>query len=282
MAITNFIPEVWSARLLSSLKKSLVFAGPGVVNRDYEGEIRDSGDTVRITSISRPTIGTYVKNSTTITPEALTDAGRSLLINQSRYFAFQIEDIDLAQSANGGALMSEAAQESAYGLADVADQYVASLYTGVDAGNAISTTSITDSAKAVAGLINLMTQLNEANVPTQGRYVVVPPWYYALLLGSDLFVRVDASGSDQALRNGIVGRAFGFDVLVSNNCVNVTGDDWIVQAGVPGAIAFAEQIVKVEAYRPENGFKDALKGLHVYGAKVVRPDALATLTASIT
>ena len=71
-------------------------------------------------------------------------------------------------------------------------------------------------------------------------------------------------------------------MLVSNNCVNVTGDDWIVQAGVPGAIAFAEQIVKVEAYRPENGFKDALKGLHVYGAKVVRPDALATLTASIT
>jgi hypothetical protein len=282
MAVNNFIPEVWSARLLSSLKKSLVFAGPGVVSREYEGEIRNAGDTVRITSISRPTIGSYVKNSTTITPETLTDAQRSLLIDQAKYFAFEVDDIDMRQAANGGGLMNEAAAEAAYGLADTADQYVAGLYTGVDAGNAISTTSITDAAKAVTGLINLMTQLNEANVPMQGRYVVVPPWYYALLLGSDLFVRVDASGSDQALRNGIVGRAFGFDVLVSNNCVNVTGDDWIVMAGVPGAIAFAEQIVKVEAYRPESAFSDALKGLHLYGAKVVRPDGLATLTASIT
>lgn len=282
MAVTNFQPEIWSARLLSSLKKSLVFAGPGVVSREYEGEIRDAGDTVRITSISRPTVASYVKNSTAINPETLTDAQRSLLIDQSKYFAFEVDDIDMRQSANGGALMNEAAVEAAYALADTADQYVAGLYVGVDAGNAIGTTQVNDSAKAVAGLINLMTQLNEANVPTQGRYVIVPPWYYALLLGSDLFVRVDASGSDQALRNGMVGRAFGFDVLVSNNCVNVTGDDWIVQAGVPGAIAFAEQIVKTEAYRPESAFSDALKGLHVYGAKLVRPDAIATLTASIT
>ena len=98
----------------------------------------------------------------------------------------------------------------------------------------------------------------------------------------DLFARVDASGDSQGLREGLVGRAFGFDVYVSNNCVNVTGDDYIVQAGVPGAISFAEQINKVEAYRPESSFSDALKGLHLYGAKLVRPDAIATLTASIT
>ena len=112
--------------------------------------------------------------------------------------------------------------------------------------------------------------------------MIVPPWYHGLLLASDLFVRVDASGNDTALRNGVVGRAFGFDVMVSNNCVNVTGDDYIVQAGYPGAVSFAEQIVKVEAYRPENAFSDALKGLHVYGAKLVRPTGIATLTASIT
>ncbi len=282
MAINNFIPEVWSARLLSSLKKSLVFAGPGVANRDYEGEIRDSGDTVRITSISRPTIGSYVKNSTTITPETLTDAQRSLLIDQSKYFAFEVDDIDMRQSANGGALMNEAAQEAAYGLADVADQYVAGLYTGVASGNAITTTAITDAAKAVKGLLDLKTKLDVANVPTQGRYVVIPPWYLNLLLQSDLFARVDASGTSEGLRNGIVGRAWGFDVLMSNNCVLITGDDYAVMAGVPGAISFAEQIVKVEAYRPESAFSDALKGLHLYGAKVVRPDALAVLTASVT
>lgn len=282
MAINNFIPEVWSARLLSSLKKSLVFAGPGVANRDYEGDIRQSGDTVRITSISRPTIGDYVKNSTTITPETLTDAQRSLLISQSKYFAFEVDDIDMRQAANGGALMNEAASEAAYGLADVADQYVAGLYTEVQAANAISTTAITDPAKAVKGLLDLKTKLDAANVPTQGRYVVVPPWYLNLLLQSDLFARVDASGTSEGLRNGTVGRAWGFDVMMSNNCVLITGDDYAVMAGVPGAISFAEQIVKVEAYRPESAFSDALKGLHLYGAKVVRPDALAVLTASVT
>ena len=112
--------------------------------------------------------------------------------------------------------------------------------------------------------------------------MIVPPWYHGLLLGSDLFVRVDASGNDQALRNGMVGRAFGFDILVSNNCVIATGDDYIVQAGYPGAFTFAEQIAKVEAYRPESAFSDALKGLHLYGAKLVRPTGIATLTASIT
>lgn len=282
MAINNFIPEVWSARLLSSLKKSLVFAGPGVANRDYEGDIRQSGDTVRITSISRPTIGDYVKNSTTITPETLTDAQRSLLISQSKYFAFEVDDIDMRQAANGGALMNEAASEAAYGLADVADQYVAGLYTEVQAANAISTTAITDAAKAVKGLLDLKTKLDVADVPTQGRYVVVPPWYLNLLLQSDLFARVDASGTSEGLRNGTVGRAWGFDVMMSNNCVLITGDDYAVMAGVPGAISFAEQIVKVEAYRPESAFSDALKGLHLYGAKVVRPDALAVLTASVT
>lgn len=282
MAINNFIPEVWSARLLSSLKKSLVFAGPGVANRDYEGDIRQSGDTVRITSISRPTIGDYVKNSTTITPETLTDAQRSLLISQSKYFAFEVDDIDMRQAANGGALMNEAASEAAYGLADVADQYVAGLYTEVQAANAISTTAITDAAKAVKGLLDLKTKLDVADVPTQGRYVVVPPWYLNLLLQSDLFARVDASGTSEGLRNGTVGRAWGFDVMMSNNCVLITGDDYAVMAGVPGAISFAEQIVKVEAYRPESAFSDALKGLHLYGAKVVRPGALAVLTASVT
>ena len=282
MAITNFIPEVWSAQLLASLKKSLIFAGPGVANRNYEGDISESGDTVRITSISRPTVATYTKDSTTITPETLTDAQRTLLIDQSKYFAFEVDDIDMRQARSGGALMDEAAVEAAYALADVADQYVAGLYVGVDSSNAISTTSITTAALAVSNLIALKVKLDTANVPQQGRYVIIPPWYHGLLLGSDLFTRVDASGNSEGLRNGMVGRAFGFDVLVSNNCVNVTGDDWIVQAGYPGALSFAEQITKVEAYRPESAFSDALKGLHLYGAKLVRPTGIATLTASIT
>lgn len=283
MAITNFIPEVWSATLQSSLKKALVYAGPGVVNRTYEGDISAFGDTVRITSISRPTIDNYTKNSTTITPENLTDAQRALVIDQSKYFAFEIDDIDMRQARDGGALMSEAAAEAAYGLADLADQYVVSLYTGVDSGNQVnsgSAVAITDAGKAVKGLVDLKVELDEANVPQQGRWVVVPPWYHAWLLQSDLFVRLDASGTTEALRNGTVGRAFGFDVLLSNNVPLVTGDDYLVLAGYPGAITYAEQINKVEAYRPESAFSDALKGLHLYGAKLVRPNGIATLLAS--
>lgn len=282
MAITRFIPEVFSAQLLSSLKKALVYAGPSVVNRDYEGEIRDTGDTVRITSISRPTIGSYVKNSTTITPETLTDASRNLTIDQSKYFSFEVDDIDMRQAVNGGALLDEAAQEAAYGLADTADQFVAGLYTEVAAANLIGTYQCNTADLAVAGLLNLKTKLDEANVPTQGRYCIVPPWYVNLLLRSTLFAPVYASGTDQALRNGIIGRAWGFDVLESNNVPVITGDDYAVVAGHPSAISFAEQIVKVEAYRPESAFSDAVKGLHVYGAKVVRPTAFAVLTASVT
>jgi P22 coat protein - gene protein 5 len=282
MAIVNFIPEIWSAQLLTSLKKSLVFAGPSTVNRSYEGEIAQAGDTVHITSISRPTVAAYVKNSTVITPEVLTDADRTLLIDQANYFAFEIDDVDMRQAKNGGALMTEAADESAYAIANVVDLYVAGLYTGADAANKISTYQCNTAALAVTGLVNLKVKLDIANVPQQGRYVIVPPWYLGLLLQSDTFVRFDASGSTEALRNGIVGRAFGFDVFLSNNVTVVTGDDYLVSAGYTGAITFATAINKVEAYRPQSAFADAIKGLNLFGAKLVRPTGIATLTASIT
>lgn len=279
MAIT-FIPEIWSAMMLESLKKELVYAGPSVVNRDYEGEIQNQGDTVRIRSISRPTVATYTKGSTTITPEQLTDAQRSLLIDQAKYFAFEVDDVDQAQSPGGE--LEAGLMEAVYALRDTADQYVAALYSGAASANQIGTVAVTTGALAYTQLRRLAVKLDEANVPRQGRYVVVPPWYHGLLLEEDKFVRVDASGTSEGLRNGLVGRALGFDVLVSNNAVLVTGDDHAVMAGYPKAIAFAEQINKVEAYRPEDAFSDAIKGLHVYGAKLVRPDAIATVIASQT
>lgn len=279
MAITN-IPEVWSARLLVALDKALVFAGPQVTTRAYEGEIRAQGDTVRIRSISDPTVASYTKGSTTITPEQLTDTQRSLTIDQAKYFAFEVDDIDAAQSAGGE--MAEALRRAAYKLRDVADQFVAAKYTEVASANQVGTVSVTTGALAYTQIRKLKVALDEADVPNEGRYVIVPPWYGGLLLEEDKFVRVDASGSDQALRNGIIGRALGFDVLQSNNVVNTTGDDWAVLAGIPDAIAYAEQIVKVETYRPQDSFSDAVKGLHVYGAKVIRPTALASVVASET
>lgn len=282
MALTNSQVTVFARELQSSLKKALVFAGPQTVNRNYEGEIRSVGDSVRIRSISRPTIGTYVKNSTTIVPETLTDAERTLLIDQSEYFAFEIDDVDMAQVQNGGGLMSEAAVESAFGLADNVDLYVAGLYTGAATANEIGTVSITSSDLAVDGLVDLKVKLDEADVPNQSRYVIIPPWYHGLLLKTSVFNSVADSGTSEALRNGHVGRAFGFDIFTSNNVTNTTGDDYLVCAGYTGAITFATQINKVESYRPEDSFSDAMKGLNLYGAKLVRPSGIATLEASIT
>lgn len=281
MAITNFVPDIWSARLLTSLKGALVYGGPGVVNRDYQGEITAYGDSVKITSISRPTIGTYTAHSD-ITFEDVDDATRSLLINQAKYFAFEIDDIEAAQAR--GSVMNEAAMEAGYGLRDVADAYIsAQMAADVDAGNILTAVDIDTSAEAVDALIDLKVALDESDCPVSGRWVVITPAFHGLLLGSDLFVRADASGSTEALRNGQVGRAFGFDVLLSNQApasTDAAGSNII--AGHPWAGTYAEQIANVEAVRLEKRFADGLKGLHLYGFKVVRPTCLASIDTSIT
>ena len=274
----NFTPEIWSAMMLESLKKNLVFGQETVVNRDYEGEISEVGDTVHIRSISRPTISSYTKGGT-LTYETLTDAQRTLLIDQAKSFSFVVDDIDKAQQPGG--TLEGALKEAVYGLRDVADQYIAALYTGAQAANAIGTVSVTTAALAYTQLRKLSVKLDEANVPEEGRFVVVPPWYYGLLLESDLFLRADAS-TDPGLRNGKVGTVLNMDVLKSNNAPFVTGDDYAVIAGHPSALTFAEQILNIEDIRLQTTFGTAVRGLYVYGAKLVRPDSIATVVASIT
>ncbi|MFB7288983.1 P22 phage major capsid protein family protein [Actinacidiphila glaucinigra] len=284
MSIKRFRPEIWSAKLLVALRKNLVYAGPGMVNRDYEGEIREAGDTVRITSISRPTIGTYVPNVTVITPEELTDAQRTLVVDQSKFWAFKVDDVDKRQAK--GDVMPQAMSEASYGLADVVDQYVASLYTQAQAANQLGTISVPVAnpeyfySKIV---VPLGVALDQANVPAENRWMVIPPWLYGRALLDPNFINADKSGDGgTAFRNGIVGSSGGFTIMRSNNAPNPTGDDYVVTAGNGTAISFAEQINKTEAYRPESSFSDAIKGLALYGAKVVRPEALATAIASQT
>lgn len=287
MAIDRFIPEVWSAQLLVALEKSLVYAQPAIVNRDYEGEISSFGDTVRITSISDPTIGTYTPNSTTITPENLTDAQRTMVIDQAKYFAFEVDDVEMRQAR--GNVMPEALRRAGYKLRDLVDQYIAAMYTQVatankvNAGSAVAATAADPTAVYDDVLVPLSVKLDEANCPTEGRWVVLPPWLHGRALSDDRFIRADASGTTTGLRNGFIGQAAGFDIYKSNNVPLVTGDDYAVLAGAGnGAISYAEQINKVEAYRPESSFSDAVKGLHLWGAKTVRPDLLAYALVSQT
>jgi N4-gp56 family major capsid protein len=284
MSIARFRPEIWSANLLVALRKSLVYGSPMVVNKDYEGEIAEFGDTVRITSISRPAIGTYVPNSTTITFPELTDAQRTLVIDQAKYWSFSVDDVDARQAR--GNVMPQAADEAAFALADVIDQYIASFYTGVQSANQLgsitvnSATTPTDAYDKV--LVPLKIKLDKANVPTNGRYVVVTPELHGCLLRDSRFIKVNEAGTDEGLRNGHVGRASGFDIMISNNTPNTSGSEFVIQGGTNQAISFAEQINKVEALRPQSSFSDALKGLALYGAKLVRPDALATALVTVS
>lgn len=283
MAITRFRPQIWAGLLLAATETKLVYGSPAVVNRDYEGEIQDAGDVVKITSISDPTVATYTPNGTVITPEELTDAQRNLVIDQMKYFAYKVDDVDKAQAK--GNVMPQATARGGYQFAKTADSFVASLYTGADAANQLGTVHISSGAIAFTQLRLLALALDEADVPEDQRYVVARPWFWSLMLEETKFIDASARGDGGAtLRNGFVGHIplLGMDAYKSNQAPLVTGDDYVVQAGVPQAITFAQQINKLEAYRPEDSFSDAVKGLHVYGGKLVRPSHIATLIASQT
>lgn len=281
MALTNFIPQVWSARLLDHLDKNHVYAN--LVNRYYEGDITDFGDTVKINQLGAVTIGDYTKDTDMGAVQTLSGAQVLLSIDQAKYFNFQIDDIDKAQT--NPKLMDAAMQRAAYGLADATDSYIASLHTAVPAGNKIgddSTAKVfdgTNGKKPYDFLVDAATLLDEANVPPTDRFVVVPPWVRGLLRKDDRFV----SGSDLAhdtLKTGYIGMVAGMEVYVSNNVPNTGGAKYKIIASHPMAITYAEQIVSTEAYRPESRFADAMKGLHVYGAKACNPNALVVITAS--
>ncbi|MFJ6559968.1 P22 coat protein - protein 5 domain protein [Streptomyces sp. NPDC091412] len=277
MSVANFKPEIWSAQLLTALEGALVYAQPQLVNRNYEGEISSHGQSVHITTIGDPTIFDYDKTSK-LNYEEVETAGTDLIIDQAKAFAFRLDDVDKAQVLVNP--MMQMSQNAAYGLRDKADAYVASLYTGVAASNTINSTGSAQSLGTATDaydkvLVPLRTRLNRSNVPTEGRYVVGSPEFTGALLRDDRFVRVDASGTDSGLRNGIVGRAAGFDVLESNNTPNPTGQVQVIQAGYPGAITYAEQILETEALRLQDTIADAIRGLHVYGAKLLRPTGIA-------
>lgn len=291
MAVEHFIPEVWSARLLTALETSLVYGGPGVVNREYEGEISNAGDTVRITSISDPEITDYVAGTTVINPAPLTTAQRSLTITESKMFAFEVDDIDKRQALGG--IMDEGMKRAAYKMRDVADSFLAAKFaTGAQSANVLAATTILandpttpaigTSVSAYEGLVRLAQVLDEADIPDEGRFAIIPAWYHTLLLLDKRFTDASQRGEASAAINGKVGTVSNMSIARSNKVPILTGDDYAVVAGTSAAVSYAEQINKTEAYRPESSFSDAVKGLHVYGAKVVRPDHIAVLTASKT
>lgn len=340
MALDNFIPEIWSASLLSILDKALVFGG--VSNRNYEGDITDAGDTVHITDVDDVTIFDYARNTDLATQDNLNTNEQLLLIDQAKAFNFQIDDIDKAQVKNGGGLMSEAARRAAFGLRDKADQFLAAKMAGA-AGNQLGVIDGTTPANVYDKLIvPASVALDEANVPEEMRWLILSPAAYGQVQLDARFIKANESGTG-ALHNGVVGDAGGFRIYKSNNAfqgnrtvtgiaavagpktlgstvagtfsqgdvgltatgtgvagiaivsvssdgktatlataptagtdlsIVLSGGGQFAYAGSTIATTYAEQILKVVGYSPEKRFGDALKGLHVYGGKVIRPEAL--------
>lgn len=272
MALDNFIPEVWSTQLLGNLHNDLVFGR--VFNTDYQGEIASAGDTVRIHSVGPVTVGDYTKNTNHGAPQAIDDAEVVLNITQSKMFNFQVDDIDRVQQSPK--MMSAAMREAAFALANVADSFLATtLSDGTPSGNTLSAIAAhADVQNVYLGFVDLGVVLDENNCPVEGRFAVVSPKTYGALLKDPRFVSFGTDQNRGVISNRAVGVINQFEILVSNK-VPTSNSNTQILAGHTWAATYAQQISQVKAYEPELRFADAVKGLHLYGAKVIRPALLA-------
>ena len=275
MSIQNFISTVWSENLYQALDKQYVAVSN--CNRDYEGEIREKGNVVRICGIENVSVSDYTKNTNMSAPEALTDNYRDLVIDQAKYFNFQIDDVDRAQSTPK--LMALAMKNAASALANAADKYVYSLFS--EAGSSITDGNVT--AETIVGhLIDARTKLFAKNVADASDIVIeVSPEIAGLILKAKVNLSTD---NQEALENGFLGSIGGCKIFVSNNIskgMTESGTSHKCIARTKRAVAFAEQLSEIDAYRPELRFADAVKGLHLYGAKVVYPDEMVLLNLTV-
>ncbi len=273
MSITNFIPTIWSENLLTALDKEYV--GVAHCTRDYEGEIKGKGAVVKISSVGNISVGNYTKDTDMENPQPLTDTVIDLEINQAKYFNFQVDDIDKAQCVPQR--MEAAMSLAASALANAADRYVFDLYH--QAGSNIDCNMATEDI--LDAIIKARQTLYENNVSDSTEVVLeVSP-----KIASEIFKKkISLSYCDpNTVDSGYLGSIMGCKIYVSNNIpaafdsINmVTIHPCIMRT--KRAIAFAEQFSEIDAYRPEKRFADAVKGLHLYGAEVVRPSEMVTIS----
>lgn len=279
--ITNFRPEVWAANLLVALRDTYVYASPALTNRDYEGDVAQAGDTVHITSVADPTIRDYTEHGT-ITWEQLDDDQITMTIDQADYFAFKVDDIERRQALPG--FVEEATRAAGIKMTAEVDEYVSGVMVdGVDGtGNDIGAYTVDISDNTAWGLVvALRSKLNIANVPRDGRFLVIPDAVSAALLQDPRFVDASQAGDNNALRAGELGRIAGFTVYESNTVPEPTANVFHVLAGHRMATTFVDQINKVETLRLQDMFGDGVRGLHLYDAMVVRPEALALASVTV-
>lgn len=261
MAVTNFIQSIWSKKIQDDLELKTKLVQNCL--RDYEGDCKYAGS-VKILGVGEPTIGTY-NSSTDITIEEMSDKGQLLSIDQANYFAFYVDDVNQAQSVPG---LKEKYQEKAvHGLAVARDTYVAGLIKGVTS-NVTTATNLTREAVKTA-IDAAIVALRERNFDEEGVIEITPAVYN--LFKNELITL--STNNPEYIKKGIVGMYDGFEVMMSNNMAKDTSGSSTKYAycDIRGkkAIAFAGQINEVEALRAEKRFKDIIRGLDTFGAKVI-------------
>ena len=271
MSYANFVPKIWAKAIERELERKLVFAED--CNRQYEGDVKQMGDTVKILGVGKPTISKQ-KGGSIILPDAenVEDTSVEMQINTVAYFNFLVDDIDKRQAVGGllDALNNEATQE----LAGEMDKDIAALAGTRDAKKVYSD-YLAVNADNVLGTLDLALQmLHENDVPADAKIVAtVPPWFLPHLRTA--YTKLDTDNSD-LLKNGKVGRYNNILIKMSNN-VNSTTSGSNIMVRTERAVAFANPLTHTEPYRPEKRFSDAVKGYVLYGTKIVRPKELMIL-----
>lgn len=271
MAITKFIPQVWNAQMLRDFREQAIAAS--LVNRQYEGDAT-KGNTVKITSAVEVAVKDYKAAGRTTSADAVSDTGQDLLIDQEKNFDFYVDDIDRAQAAGS---MDAYTASAADGLAEDADKFILSTAVTGAQTKTNASTALAGADAAWNVLRDLRKSLNKLHVPLMNRVAIVNSEFEALLLeAQSKITNVDTSGSPAGLREATLGRILGFTVVTSENLPTVAKPQ--VLAFYRPAIAFVSQITETEAMRAQDKFADRLRGLHVYGGKVIRPKGVAVWT----
>lgn len=272
MSYNNFVPKIWAKQINRELERAMVFAED--CNRQYEGDVKQMGDTVKVLGVGKPTITKQVGGSIVLKdPEAVEDTSVDMVINRVAYFNYLVDDIDRRQAVGG--LMDALSAESSEGTANAMDEDIAALAGTADAPKLFkSTTAIT--VDNILKQIDLGVQkLMENDVKPETKIVVtVPPWFKTIL--RQAYVQLDTNNSAM-LKNGRVGQYDNVIVKMSNNCHRNSDNGHDIMLRTQRAVAFANPLTHVEPYRPEKRFADAVKGFVLYGTKIVRPKEMIVL-----
>lgn len=265
----NFIPEVFSKLLQAKFYSKSIL--PEISNTDYEGEISGQGDKVIIRTVPAVTINDY---SGTITTQELATAKIEMLIDKAKYYSFKVDDVLAAQADIN--MLDGASTDASEGMRIAVETEV--LAGAVTGATTIGSQTDVTTANILENILTMSKQLDELNIPEEGRYIVLSPEYISMLKQSELRQAYLTGDATSPLRNGLVGMIDRFKVFQSNMVYKpTTGGDagyTHVLAGHPKALSFASQFTNTETVRMESTFGDQVRGLKVYGSKVVTPDAL--------